>query len=68
MQKLVLLGVGGNNADILEAVERLNSVRPTFDVLGYVSPNAPRGPSDDLRYLGDDSGLASLPAGVRTRT
>lgn len=64
MRKLVLLGADGNNADILEAVERLNDRQPTFELLGYVTPEGREGVCRDLPWLGHDSVLDRLPPDV----
>jgi len=37
LQKLVLLGLGANNSDVLDAVLAINQVGPTFDLLGYLT-------------------------------
>jgi sugar O-acyltransferase (sialic acid O-acetyltransferase NeuD family) len=58
-QKLVLLGMGGNCSDIADAVEEINALEPTYDLLGYLA-SSPR-PKESLKYLGDFSEARKLP-------
>ena len=66
-QKLVLLGIGANNSDVLDAVRELNRVEPTFDLLGYLSGDgnpSPREPSG-IECLGDFSEARRMPEDVK---
>ena len=65
MRKLVFLGATANNADIVDAVQRINDLKPTFDVLGYVSPNGEPQPGTDLGFLGGDDTIGALPSDVQ---
>ena len=67
LQKLVLLGIGANNSDVLDAVRELNRVQPTFDLLGYLSGDgnpSPRAPSG-IECLGDFSQAKGMPEEVK---
>ena len=65
MQKLVFLGIGANNTDIFEAVEEINAIAPTFDVLGYVTRDGKPTKTTDLAHLGEWGALRFLPEDVR---
>ena len=66
MQKLVFLGVGANNTDILDAVERTNAIEPTYDVIGYVSgEGSPARVETPYPRLGDPTVIRSLDADVQ---
>lgn len=39
MEKLVLIGVGGFGREVAWLVERINKVRPTWDLIGFVDEN-----------------------------
>lgn len=65
MKKLILLGTGGNNADILEAIAEINALRPTYEVLGYVRQDGHRLTHEKLPFLGDFNGLQHIPKDVQ---
>jgi sugar O-acyltransferase (sialic acid O-acetyltransferase NeuD family) len=47
-QPLIILGTGGNAYDLLDIVEAINRVRPTWSVAGFLADNVP----PDGRHLG----------------
>lgn len=53
MRDLLILGVGVHGAEMAEMVERVNHVRPTWNLLGYVSP-------DDSKVGTERNGLPVL--------
>ena len=65
MQKLVFLGIGGNNSDILDAVFEINAIRPTYQVLGYVTPDGQPYQVGGLPCLGSFQTIRSLPEDVQ---
>jgi sugar O-acyltransferase (sialic acid O-acetyltransferase NeuD family) len=66
MHKLVFLGVGANNSDILDAVLEINRVKPSYEVLGYVTRDGePAGVERELACLGDFEAVRSLPEDVQ---
>jgi len=65
MQKLVFLGIGSNNSDILDAILELNAVKPTYDVLGYVTRDGKPREKGGLAFLGDFEAVGSLPEDVQ---
>jgi sugar O-acyltransferase (sialic acid O-acetyltransferase NeuD family) len=64
MQRLVIVGTGGQSIDILDAVEAMNAVRPTYEIAGFLDDNADlRGKKVfGLPVLGPLSEGAKLPA------
>jgi acetyltransferase-like isoleucine patch superfamily enzyme len=42
MQDLLILGIGAHGPEMAEIVERVNAVTPTWNLLGYVSPDGSR--------------------------
>jgi sugar O-acyltransferase (sialic acid O-acetyltransferase NeuD family) len=65
MQKLVFLGIGSNNSDILDAVVETNALKPTYDVLGYVTRDGKPTKRGGLKHLGDFDAVRSLPEDVQ---
>lgn len=65
MQKLVFLGIGSNNSDILDAVQEINALKPTYDVLGYVTRNGKPLNKGGLKHLGDFDMVRTLPEDVQ---
>lgn len=66
MERLVFLGMGGNNSDILDAVHEINAIRPTYEVLGYVTGDGkPARAESGLRCLGDFEAVRALPRNVK---
>lgn len=65
MQKLVLLGIGANNADILDAVYEINAIEPTYDVLGYLTPDGTPRDTDERPCLGSFDAARDLPDDVQ---
>ena len=65
MQKLVALGIGGNNEDILDAVREINAIKPTYEVVGYVTHDGKPREIGDLPWLGDFGTVSSLPEDVQ---
>ena len=65
MQKLVFLGIGSNNSDILDAVTEINALEPTYEVLGYVTRNGEPVNKGGLKHLGDFDTLRDLPEDVQ---
>ncbi len=64
MQKLILIGAGGNNADILDAIEEINAINPTYDVLGYVRRDGQQSPNEKLKFYGNFDAVRELPDDV----
>jgi sugar O-acyltransferase (sialic acid O-acetyltransferase NeuD family) len=66
-QKLVLLGIGANNTDVLDAVRAKNRVEPTFELLGYLtSDGKPKArESLQLQCLGDFAKAREMPEDVK---
>ncbi len=65
MQKLVFLGIGSNNSDILDAVVEINALKPTYDVLGYVTRDGNPIEKGGLKHLGDFESVGALPEDVQ---
>ncbi|MCE2438042.1 MAG: acetyltransferase [Candidatus Latescibacteria bacterium] len=65
MQKLVFLGIGSNNSDILDAVQEINALKPTYEVLGYVTRNGTPVNKGGLKHLGDFDTVRALPEDVQ---
>lgn len=65
MQKLVFLGIGSNNSDILDAVMEINALEPTYEVLGYVTRNGEPVNKGGLKHLGDFDTVRDLPEDVQ---
>lgn len=65
MQKLVFLGIGSNNSDILDAVQEINALKPTYDVQGYVTRNGKPLKKGGLKHLGDFDTVRTLPEDVQ---
>ena len=65
MQKLVFLGIGSNNSDILDAVREINALVPTYEVLGYVTRNGKPVNKGGLKHLGDFDAVRALPEDVQ---
>ncbi|MDE3258123.1 MAG: DapH/DapD/GlmU-related protein [Gemmatimonadota bacterium] len=65
MRKLVFLGIGSNNSDILDAVTEINVLEPTYEVLGYVTRNGKPVNKGGLKHLGDFDTLRDLPEDVQ---
>lgn len=65
MQKLVFLGIGSNNSDILDAVMEINALEPTYEVLGYVTRNGEPVNKGGLKHLGDFDTVRTLPEDVQ---
>lgn len=65
MQKLVFLGIGSNNSDILDAVREINALKPTYEVLGYVTRNGKPVNKGGLKHMGDFDTLRDLPEDVQ---
>lgn len=65
MQKLVFLGIGSNNSDILDAVTEINALEPTYEVLGYVTRNGEPVNKGGLKHLGDFDTVRDLPEDVQ---
>ncbi len=65
MQKLVLLGIGGNASDIFDAVVEINRVKPTYEVLGYVTADGKPREKGGLTFLGGLKDVRSLPEDVQ---
>ncbi|HZT42951.1 MAG TPA: hypothetical protein VFA07_12355 [Chthonomonadaceae bacterium] len=63
MQDLIILGAGVHSAEMAEIVERVNHVRPTWNLLGYIVPHSE--PSETIRngypVLGPPAALAEYP-------
>ncbi|MDA0711478.1 MAG: DapH/DapD/GlmU-related protein [bacterium] len=64
MQKIVLLGPTGNNADVLDAIDEINALRPTYDVLGYVRGDGHLVPRVKLQFLGDYDAVHRMPEDI----
>jgi sugar O-acyltransferase (sialic acid O-acetyltransferase NeuD family) len=63
MEALVLVGGGGHASDVLQAIEAINDVRPTYRVLGLVddaTPDPRRFRGRGVAHLGPISELARL--------
>lgn len=60
----MIVGAGGHGREVLDVIDALNALTPTFDVVGFVAAEA----DEDLlsrrghRWLGDVSELAALDA------
>ena len=65
MHKLVLLGIGGNASDIFDAVVEINRVKPTYEVLGYVTADGKPREKGGLTFLGGLKDVRSLPEDVQ---
>lgn len=67
LQKLVLIGIGANNSDVLDAVRAVNAVEPTFDLLGYLTSSGKPAAKEPLQLecLGDFSRAREMPADVK---
>ncbi len=66
MQRLVFLGIGSNNSDIFDAVLEINALKPTYEVLGYVTPDGnPASAERGVSCLGDFEAVRSLPEDVQ---
>ncbi len=65
MQKLVFLGIGSNNSDILDAVTEINALEPTYEVMGYVTRNGEPVNKGGLKHLGDFDTVRDLPEDVQ---
>lgn len=48
MQRLVILGTGGNAHDVLDVVEAINAAAPTWEIAGFLDDARPPG----IRHLG----------------
>lgn len=48
VRRLVILGAGGNAHDVLDVVEQINLVAPTWEIAGFLDDGRPHG----TRYLG----------------
>lgn len=65
LRRLVIVGAGGHGREVLDVVEAINSVTPTFDVLGFVADGS--GAHEPLsrrkvRILGPTAMLESMDA------
>ena len=60
MKRLVILGTGGNAYDLLDIVEAINALTPTWEVAGFLDDKRERG----SRYLGIEV-LGTLREAVR---
>ena len=60
---LLVIGVGGNSRDIAEAVEAINTVQETWNLLGFLDDNAKLVGSnvDGYRVLGTIASIAAFP-------
>ncbi|MDA0746722.1 MAG: sugar O-acyltransferase [bacterium] len=65
MQKLVLMGITGNNADILDAVREINAIKPTFNLLGYLTRDGHPQQPGGLSCLGDFASARTFPSDVQ---
>jgi len=67
LQKLVLLGVGANNSDVLDAVREVNRVEPTFELLGYLTSDGAPAAKESLKLecLGDHASARTMPEDVK---
>lgn len=61
---LVLLGFGGNNLDILDAITEINAREPTYDVIGYLTPDGSPRDTDELPCLGKFTSANELASDV----
>jgi len=63
MRDLIILGAGVHGAEMAEIVERVNRVRPTWNLLGYLSPHPNPGAAVRNGYpvLGAPEALAAYP-------
>src|SRR4051794_15230058 len=48
MQRLVILGTGGNAQDVLDVVEAINAATPTWEIAGFLDDAR----SPGIRHLG----------------
>jgi sugar O-acyltransferase (sialic acid O-acetyltransferase NeuD family) len=65
MRPLVILGTGGNAYDLLDLVEAINGVTPTWDVIGFLDDAKPPGtPHLGLPILGSLDEAWRLPPGL----
>lgn len=66
MKKLALLGLGGNNADVLDAVNAHNAIRPSYEVIGYFGKpvTAPESSGHAIPCLGGREKACKLPAEI----
>ncbi|MCI0703395.1 MAG: acetyltransferase [Planctomycetia bacterium] len=58
-QPLVILGTGGNALDILDVIEAINRVTPTWDLIGFL---------DDSRAVGSRFETGAILGGLRDAT
>ena len=65
LQKLVLLGMGGNVLDIIDAVREINALKPTYQLLGYLTRDAKGDEVAGLECLGDYSFARTMPDDVQ---
>lgn len=63
MQDLIILGTGVHAAEMAEIVERLNAVRPTWNLLGHIAgkPDEAKGELNSNPILGTIEALADHP-------
>jgi sugar O-acyltransferase (sialic acid O-acetyltransferase NeuD family) len=63
-EPLVLLGFGGNNLDILDAITEINTREPTYEVIGYLTPDGSARDTAELPCLGNFTTAKQLASDV----
>ncbi|HEY3418464.1 MAG TPA: hypothetical protein VGM23_16435 [Armatimonadota bacterium] len=63
MRDLLILGIGVHGREMAEIVERVNAVQPTWNLLGFISPDGKHAGKvlNDLPVLGGCEKLAEYP-------
>ncbi len=67
LQKLVLLGVGACNSDLVDSIREINGIRPTYELLGYLTSDGTPKPArkHGLECLGAHAYAREMPGDIQ---